>query len=159
MIGIGKKVPRLTGAIGDGGKLSLASLEGRWVVVYFYPKDNTPGCTTEAQAFRDLYPKFRRRGAEVVGVSRDSVKSHDGFACKHSLPFPLISDADETWCKAFDVIHEKVLYGKRHLGIVRSTFLIDPRGRLVAEWRGVKVPGHAEAVLASIPAHDGNTAA
>lgn len=151
MIAIGKAVPKLRGTTGDGGTLALADLAGRWVVVYFYPKDNTPGCTREAQDFRDLYPEFKKRKAEVVGVSRDSVKSHDGFACKHELPFPLVSDADEAWCKAFDVIHEKVLYGKRHMGVVRSTFLIDPEGKLAREWRNVKVPDHARAVLDATP--------
>jgi peroxiredoxin Q/BCP len=149
---IGKKAPALSGITGDSGTLKLADLEGQWIVVYFYPKDATPGCTSEAQDFRDLYPKFRKRNAEVVGVSRDSAKSHANFAAKQELPFPLVSDADETWCKAFDVIHEKVLYGKRHMGVVRSTFLIAPDGKLAAEWRGVKVPGHAQAVLDAIPA-------
>lgn len=149
---IGKKAPALSGITGDGSTLKLADLKGQWAVVYFYPKDATLGCTSEAQDFRDLYPKFRKRHAEIVGVSRDSAKSHANFAAKQELPFPLISDADETWCKAFDVIHEKVLYGKRHMGVVRSTFLIDPDGKLVAEWRGVKVPGHAQAVLDAIPA-------
>lgn len=151
MIGKGKKVPQLEGNLGDGGTLSLSSLSGKWIVVFFYPKDNTPGCTNEAKDFRDLYDRFRERGAEVVGVSRDSVRSHANFAAKHELPFPLVSDADETWCKAFDVIHEKMLYGKRYLGVVRSTFLIDPDGKLAAEWRGIKIPGHAQAVLESIP--------
>ncbi|MBD8898014.1 peroxiredoxin [Rhodanobacter sp. DHG33] len=149
---IGKKAPALSGTIGDGSTLKLADLKGQWIVVYFYPKDATPGCTNEAKDFRDLYPKFRKRSAEVVGVSRDSAKSHANFAAKQELPFPLVSDADETWCKAFDVIHEKVLYGKRHMGVVRSTFLIAPDGKLAAEWRGVKVPGHAQAVLDAIPA-------
>lgn len=148
---LGKKVPKLQGVTGDGSTLKLDSLKGQWVVVYFYPKDSTPGCTTEAKDFRDLYPKFKKRHAEIIGVSRDSVKSHANFATKQELPFPLISDADETWCGAFDVIHEKVLYGKRHMGVVRSTFLIDPDGKLAAEWRGVKVPGHAQAVLDAIP--------
>ncbi|MEW9625277.1 peroxiredoxin [Rhodanobacter geophilus] len=148
---IGKKAPALSGSTGDGSTLKLADLKGQWVVLYFYPKDATPGCTTEAKDFRDLYPKFRKRHAEIVGVSRDSAKSHANFAARQELPFPLLSDADETWCKAFDVIHEKVLYGKRHMGVVRSTFLIDPDGRLAAEWRGVKVPGHAQAVLDAIP--------
>jgi peroxiredoxin Q/BCP len=151
MLDTGNAIPNLRGALADGGTLDLTALRGRWVVVYFYPKDNTPGCTLEAQDFRDLYPQFRARKAEVVGVSRDSVKSHDNFCRKHGLTFPLVSDADETWCKAFDVVHEKVLYGKRHLGIVRSTFLIDPEGRLAQAWRGVKVPGHAPHVLGSIP--------
>lgn len=149
---IGKKPPPLKGATGDGSELSLASLKGQWVVVYFYPKDSTPGCTNEAKDFRDLHPAFLKRHAQIVGVSRDSVKSHANFAAKQELPFPLVSDPEENWCNAFDVIHEKVLYGKRHLGIVRSTFLIDPDGKLAREWRGVKVPGHAQAVLDAIPA-------
>jgi len=147
---VGKKVPSLSGITGDGSALKLASLKGQWVVVYFYPKDSTPGCTNEAKDFRDLYPAFRKRNAQVIGVSRDSPKSHANFATRHELPFPLVSDSDETWCQAFDVIHEKVLYGKHHLGIVRSTFLIDPDGKLAQEWRGVKVPGHARIVLDAI---------
>lgn len=149
---IGKPMPRLSGITGNDQELQLDELKGQWVVVYFYPKDSTPGCTTEAQGFRDLYPQFRQRQAEVIGVSRDSVKSHANFAAKQALPFPLLSDPDETWCRAFDVIHEKVLYGKRHMGIVRSTFLINPEGKLVQEWRNVKVAGHAQAVLDAIPA-------
>jgi peroxiredoxin Q/BCP len=149
---VGKKAPSLKGIIGDGTELKLASLKGRWVVIYFYPKDSTPGCTTEAQDFRDLYPSFRERDAEIIGVSRDSVKSHANFAGKQSLPFPLLSDADESWCQAFDVIHEKLLYGKKYMGVVRSTFLVDPNGKLAAEWRGVKVAGHAQTVLDAIPA-------
>ncbi|GLQ88705.1 peroxiredoxin [Dyella flagellata] len=149
---LGKKVPKLQGVTGDGSTLKLDSLKGQWVVLYFYPKDSTPGCTTEAKDFRDLHPKFKKRHAEIIGVSRDSVKSHANFTSKQELPFPLVSDADEAWCQAFDVIHEKVLYGKRHMGVVRSTFLIDPDGKLAAEWRGVKVPGHAQAVLDAIPA-------
>lgn len=149
---IGKKVPSLKGRTGDDTEMKLSDLKGQWVVIYFYPKDSTPGCTTEAQQFRDLYPAFKKRNAQVIGVSRDSVRSHANFAAKQALPFPLISDADESWCQAFDVIHEKVLYGKKHLGVVRSTFLIDPDGRLAAEWRGVKVAGHAQAVLDAIAA-------
>ncbi|MGB3747261.1 MAG: peroxiredoxin [Rhodanobacter sp.] len=152
MPAIGKKLPALKGITGDGNELKLSDYRGQWLVVYFYPKDSTPGCTNEARDFRDLHEKFRRRRAQVIGVSRDSPRSHANFAAKQELPFPLVSDADETWCRAFDVIHEKVLYGKRHLGIVRSTFLIDPDGKLAAEWRGVKVPGHAQAVLDAIPA-------
>jgi peroxiredoxin Q/BCP len=149
---IGKKAPALSGTTGDGSTLKLADLKGQWIVVYFYPKDSTPGCTSEAKDFRDLYAKFKKRNAEVIGISRDSVKSHANFATKQELPFPLVSDPDEAWCQAFDVIHEKVLYGKRHMGVVRSTFLIAPDGKLAAEWRGVKVPGHAQAVLDAIPA-------
>ena len=151
MIKIGSKVPKLAGQTADGGTLKLADLQGKWTVAYFYPKDNTTGCTREAQDFRDLYPKFKRRGAQVVGVSRDSLKSHANFAEKYDLPFPLIADTGETWCKAFDVIHEKTLYGRKFQGVVRSTFLIDPDGKLTREWRGVKVPGHAQEVLDCIP--------
>ncbi len=147
----GDRVPNLVGSTGDGATVSLKDLRGQWVVVYFYPRDNTPGCTTEAKDFRDLYPQFQKRNAQVLGVSRDSVKSHHGFSSKHELPFPLISDPDETWCKAFDVIHEKKLYGKVGLGVVRSTFLIDPEGKLNAVWRKVRVKEHARAVLDSIP--------
>jgi len=144
---LGNVVPALTAPTPEGGTLALDAFKGQWVVLYFYPKDSTPGCTTEAQQFRDLYPQLRAHGAEVLGVSRDSLKSHANFAAKQNLPFPLVSDADESWCRAFDVIHEKVLYGKRHMGVVRSTFLIDTEGTVVREWRGVKVPGHAQAVL------------
>jgi peroxiredoxin Q/BCP len=146
-LSLGKKVPKLTGALQDGGTLTLAELRGRYVVVYFYPKDNTPGCTREAQDFRDLYAQFRKHDCEIVGVSRDSVASHGKFRQKHELAFPLVADTDERWCQAFGVIGEKVLYGKHYVGVVRSSFLIDRDGVLVAEWRGVKVPGHAAAVL------------
>lgn len=145
----GKLVPHLKGTTGDGQTLELAALKGQWIVVYFYPKDSTPGCTTEAQDFRDLYPQFQARNTQVIGVSRDSEKSHANFASKQHLPFPLISDTDESWCKAFDVIHEKPgMFGNPPKpGIVRSTFLIDPEGHQVAEWRKVKVAGHAQTVL------------
>lgn len=144
---LGKQVPDLTGVTGEGQTLELASLQGQWIIVYFYPKDSTPGCTTEAQEFRDLYPQFQAAGAQIIGVSRDSQKSHANFAGKQHLPFPLVADTDEHWCTTFDVIHEKVLYGKRSMGVVRSTFLIDPQGHLAAAWRKVKVAGHAQAVL------------
>lgn len=147
MVKIGKPVPMLTGLTDTGNNLDLDSLRGKWIVIYFYPKDATPGCTTEAGDFRDLHGKFKKHGCEILGVSRDSAASHARFRAKQTLPFELIADTDEAWCKAFDVIHEKVLYGKRHLGVVRSTFLVDPHGILHAEWRGVKVPGHANAVL------------
>jgi peroxiredoxin Q/BCP len=152
MIKPGSKVPKLSGTTADGGTLKLVDFQGKWLVLYFYPKDNTTGCTREAQDFRDLYPKFKRRGVQVVGVSRDSAKSHGNFAAKHELPFPLVADTDEAWCKAFDVIREKTLYGRKFMGVVRSTFLIGPDGKLVKEWRGVKVPGHAQTVLDAIPA-------
>lgn len=144
---IGKKVPKLVGLRHDGSRIALADFADRHVVVYFYPKDNTPGCTREAQDFRDLYPKFRRRRCEIIGVSRDSAASHVRFRDKLEAPFPLVADEDEQWCRAFDVIGEKMLYGKRHVGVIRSTFLIGPGGILEAEWRKIKVPGHAQAVL------------
>lgn len=151
MLEPGDKAPALTGTTADGTPLTLASLRGKWTVVYFYPKDNTPACTNEAKDFRDLQPEFERRNAVVIGVSRDTVRTHANFAAKQKLPFSLIADTDEIWCKAFDVIHEKVLYGRHYLGIVRSTFLIDPSGRVHRRWSPVKVPGHAADVLGSIP--------
>ncbi|HEX7324693.1 MAG TPA: peroxiredoxin [Rhodanobacteraceae bacterium] len=152
MIKLGNKAPRLSGTTQAGDTLKLADQRGQWLVLYFYPKDNTTGCTREAGDFRDLYTKFRRRGAAIVGVSRDSVRSHYGFKEKLGLPFTLVADSDEAWCKAFDVIRKKKLYGREYLGVERSTFLIDPDGTLVQEWRGVKVPGHAQAVLDALPA-------
>ncbi|MBA8883917.1 peroxiredoxin [Dokdonella fugitiva] len=144
---IGKKVPRLKGVLHDGSTLALADLRGQAVVVYFYPKDNTPGCTNEAHGFRDLYKQFRKAGCEIVGVSRDSSASHAKFRDKHALPFPLVADTDETWCNAFGVLGEKTLYGRKFVGVIRSTFLVDAEGTLVEEWRNVRVPGHAAAVL------------
>lgn len=117
------------------------------LVIYFYPKDNTPGCTNEAIAFRDLYPAFRAAGAEIVGISRDSLKSHENFKAKFTLPFELLSDSEETVCKLFDVIKTKNMYGRKVLGIERSTFVIDASGGVAREWRGVKVANHAQEVL------------
>ena len=151
MLKPGKPVPALKAAT-TSGEIRLRDLHGQFVVVYFYPKDNTSGCTREAQDFRDLAAKFKKHNAVIVGVSRDSLKSHENFRAKHALPFDLIADTDETWCRAFDVIHEKKLYGKAYVGIVRSTFLIGPDSKLRHEWRGVKVPGHAEQVLAALAA-------
>ena len=125
----------------------LSDHTGRWLVLYFYPKDNTPGCTTEGIDFNALLPKFRKLGAEVLGVSRDSLKSHQNFCAKQGFGFELVSDPDETLCNAFEVIKEKQLYGRKYIGIERSTFLIDPESRVAQSWRGVKVPGHAQAVL------------
>jgi len=147
MLKVGDKVPKLKGVLKDGSAFALSSLAGKPYVIYFYPKDMTPGCTLEAQDFRDLYPKFKKRGAEIVGVSRDAPASHEKFAAKHDLKFPLVADTDEAWCNAFGVIGEKVLYGKKHVGVIRSTFLVGADGRILAEWRNVRVPGHAEAVL------------
>jgi peroxiredoxin Q/BCP len=155
MLKIGGKVPNLSGETNGGKTVTLSGLKGKFAVVYFYPKDNTTGCTREAQDFRDAAAKFAKRNAVVIGVSRDSVKSHDGFVAKHDLPFELVADVDEAWCSAFDVIKEKVLYGRRYMGVVRSTFLIGPDGRLLREWRNVKVPGHVDAVLEAITAEAG----
>ncbi|MHA6790304.1 peroxiredoxin [Pseudomonas bijieensis] len=133
----------------NGQTVSLAALKGKQVVIYFYPKDSTPGCTTEGQGFRDQYAQFQAANTEVFGISRDSLKSHENFKCKQEFPFELISDKDEAVCQLFDVIKLKKLYGKEYLGVDRSTFLIDKNGVLRQEWRGVKVPGHVDAVLAA----------
>ena len=127
--------------------VSLSQLKGKQVVIYFYPKDSTPGCTTEGQGFRDHYAEFQAANTEVFGVSRDSLKSHENFKAKQAFPFELLSDKDEALCQLFDVIKLKKLYGKEYLGVDRSTFLIDKDGVLRHQWRGVKVPGHVEAVL------------
>jgi peroxiredoxin Q/BCP len=130
----------------------LSDYRGRKIVLYFYPKDNTPGCTTEGIRFRDLYPDFQAANTEIFGVSRDSLRSHEGFRAKLEMPFQLISDPDETLCAMFDVIRSKTMYGKPVRGIDRSTFIIDASGRLVKEWRGVKVPGHVDEVLEFVKA-------
>jgi len=130
-----------------GGTWSLKDAAGRKLVIYFYPRDMTSGCTREAQDFRDRYAAFRKAAVELVGVSRDSVAAHDKFTAKESLPFALLADTDERVCRMFDVIKEKSLYGRKYLGVERSTFLLDGTARLLQEWRNVKVPGHAEAVL------------
>ncbi len=146
---IGQAVPDFTG-VTNQGDISLASLQGKQVVLYFYPKDSTPGCTTQAQGFRDLYDEFKQAGCEIIGVSRDSLKSHANFTEKQQIPFPLIADTDETLCQMFDVIKMKNMYGKQVRGIERSTFLIDQDGSLKQEWRGLKVPGHVDAVLQAV---------
>ena len=152
MLNTGDRVPDLPLALDDGATASLHDYHGRWLVLYFYPKDNTPGCTREGQDFAALHGRLRKAGAEVLGVSRDSVRTHANFRAKHGFPFPLASDADEALCNAFGVIQEKSLYGRRYMGVVRSTFLVDPDGRIHQQWRGLKVPGHAEAVLAALKA-------
>ena len=148
---IGKKVADFS-IPSTAGTFKLSAQKGNPVVLYFYPKDNTPGCTTEGENFRDLHKSFAKSGAVVAGVSRDSLKSHESFKAKMEFPFELLSDADEALCKQFDVIKMKNMYGKQVRGIVRSTFLIGPDGTLVQEWRGVKVSGHADAVLAAVKA-------
>ncbi len=130
-----------------GSTFTLFAARGKQQLLYFYPKDNTPGCTSEALQFRDLYPAFQAAGCEVAGISRDSLKSHENFKTKYALPFPLLSDADETVCNMFGVMKQKMMYGKQVKGIERSTFLFDKDGRLLQEWRAVKAEGHAQQVL------------
>jgi len=146
----GSRTTDSTLQLDSGESVLLSDYRGRWLVLYFYPKDNTSGCTAEGLDFSALYPKFRRAGCEILGVSRDSARSHAGFRAKHAFAFGLVSDADEALCRAFDVIKEKTMYGRKVLGIERSTFLIDPEGTVARAWRSVKVPGHAEAVLAAL---------
>src|SRR5882757_2230365 len=144
---IGGKIKDFSLPSSGGGTWSSKSAAGRKLVIYFYPKDMTSGCTRESQDFRDQHAAFRKAGTQIVGVSRDSVASHEKFKEKEQLPFALLSDTDEQLCKLFDVIKEKSLYGRKYLGIERSTFLLDASGVLRNEWRKVKVPGHAEEVL------------
>jgi peroxiredoxin Q/BCP len=133
-----------------GEPIRLDDFVGSPVVIYFYPRDNTPGCTKEGEAFRDHHGQFAELGCRILGVSRDSLKSHEKFADKHDFPFPLIADPGETLCRQFDVIKEKNMYGKKVMGIERSTFLFDETGRLAREWRKVRVPGHVEEVLDAV---------
>jgi peroxiredoxin Q/BCP len=140
----------------SGQQVALSALKGQQVVIYFYPKDSTPGCTTEGQGFRDQYTEFQAANTLIFGVSRDSLKAHENFKAKQQFPFELISDADEALCQLFAVIKLKKLYGKEYLGIERSTFLLDTAGVLRQEWRGIKVPGHVDAVLLAAQAlHQG----
>jgi peroxiredoxin Q/BCP len=148
---VGKKVADFAAAA-TGGPFKLSAHKGHPVVLYFYPKDNTPGCTTEGADFRDLHKQFTKLGAVIAGVSRDSLKSHEGFKAKMDFPFELISDDDEKLCAQFDVIKMKNMYGKKVRGIERSTFLIGPDGKLAREWRKVKVDGHAAEVLEAVKA-------
>jgi len=145
-VAIGRKIPDFSAA-STGGEIRASNLKGRKLVLFFYPKDNTPGCTAEAGEFRDNHAAFVAAGAVVLGASRDSMKSHDGFKAKLGLPYELISDPDEALCQLFGVIRQKTMYGKQVRGIERSTFVIDAAGKLVREWRGVKVPGHVSEVL------------
>lgn len=148
-INIGDKVPNFT-ASSNKGTISLQDYSGKYVVLYFYPKDNTPGCTVEANDFKTLYTKFQAKNAQIIGVSRDTLNSHNKFECKYELPFPLLADTDSKVCDLFGVINTKSIFGKTALGLVRSTFLIDPNGKLIQEWRKVKVANHAEEVLAAL---------
>ncbi|MBI4757102.1 MAG: peroxiredoxin [Betaproteobacteria bacterium] len=149
MLSLDQAVPDFSASSTDG-TFSLAEHSGKPLVIYFYPKDSTPGCTTEAQQFRDLYPQFAAAGCAVVGVSRDGIKSHQTFKGRLGLPFQLLSDADERLCELFGVIRLKNLYGKQVRGIERSTFVIDAAGHLRHEWRGLKADGHAAQVLEAV---------
>lgn len=140
-------VPEFSATMTGSQGFTLSDYKGKTIVLYFYPKDNTPGCTTESIRFRELYPEFQKANTEIFGISRDSIRSHDGFRAKLDLPFQLISDPDETVCIMFDVMKMKNMYGKQARGVERSTFVIDGSGTLVKEWRGVKVPGHVDEVL------------
>jgi len=146
-IALGQKVPNFKIPSSNGEEFSLADLKGKKVVLYFYPKDNTPGCTTEGIEFNELLPQFKKQNAEVIGISRDSLKSHDKFICKYDFKFQLLSDEEEAVCKLFDVIKEKNMYGKKVLGIERSTFVIDENQKLVGEFRKIKAQGHAKEML------------
>jgi Peroxiredoxin len=149
-VALDRKVPAFALPATGGRKWKLADTGGKKLVVYFYPKDSTSGCTKEGEAFRDLYAKFRKAGAEIVGVSPDSVASHEKFKAKFGFPFELLADEDKVLCQVFDVWKQKSMYGRKYMGVERSTFLIDARGVLRREWRKVKVPGHAEEVLAAL---------
>jgi peroxiredoxin Q/BCP len=151
-IKLGDKIPAMTVATTQNEKLKLSSLKGQNLVIYFYPKDNTPGCTTEGQNFRDAYKEFKKHNTEIFGVSRESLKSHQNFITKQDFPFDLISDPDEELCNAFEVIKEKNMYGKKYMGIERSTFVFDEKGKLRHEIRKVKVKGHVDEVLELVKA-------
>lgn len=140
-------VPDFTATATSAMEVSLSALKGSNVVIYFYPKDSTPGCTTQGQDFRDMHEQFQALDTVIFGVSRDKIRSHENFKAKQEFPFELITDSEETLCQLFDVIKEKNMYGKKHMGIERSTFLIDKKGVLIREWRKVKVKGHVEEVL------------
>lgn len=149
-ISVGQPVADFSLPATGGQTLSLSQFRGQYLVLYFYPKDATPGCTTESQDFRDQYAEFQAENAVILGVSRDGVKSHENFRAKHGFPFDLLSDKEQTLCQQFAVMKEKNMYGKKVMGIERSTFLIDPEGVLQREWRKVKVDGHVSAVLAAL---------
>ncbi|MCE7032655.1 peroxiredoxin [Lysobacter sp. GX 14042] len=149
----GSKVPAdLELVLSDDSTTTLGDYAGKWLVLYFYPKDHTPGCTTEGRDFDALLPEFQALGAEILGISRDSAKTHSNFRAKQGFRFELVADREETVCNAFGVIAEKNMYGRKVMGIVRSTFLIDPRGVVAHRWQPVKVPGHAQAVLDELKA-------
>ena len=146
----GKKCPKFSGDATGEISISNKDFEGKNLIIFFYPKDNTPGCTLEGQDFRDNYKEFTRLNAEILGVSRDSIKSHENFKDKQGFPFQLLSDPDEVMCKSFDVMREKSMYGKKYIGVDRSTFLINSNGLVEKEWRSVKVKGHVLEVLQAL---------
>jgi peroxiredoxin Q/BCP len=146
-VAVGKKVPAFSSLVTGGGSWKSSAVAGKNLVIYFYPRDNTTGCTKEGEAFRDLAPAFAKANTSILGVSTDSIASHEKFKAKYGFPFELLSDEQQQLCQLFDVIKEKSMYGRKFIGVERSTFLIDSGGVLRQEWRKVKVPGHAEAVL------------
>ena len=146
----GKKCPNFQGECTSGLTLSNKDFVGKNLVIYFYPKDSTPGCTTEGNEFTDNYKIFKKLGTEILGVSRDSIKSHENFKSKQSFPFELLSDADEKMCNDFDVMKMKSMYGREYMGVDRSTFLINKKGNIIREWRSVKVKGHVDEVLTAV---------
>jgi peroxiredoxin Q/BCP len=150
---LGLTVPEFTAAMTSNKTFQLSDYRGKKLVIYFYPKDNTPGCTTESIDFRNKYAEFVAHNTEIIGVSRDSLKSHENFKAKLEMPFELISDADETLCTMFNVMKMKNMYGKKVRGVERSTFVIDESGTLIKEWRGIRVPGHIDEVIQFIQAH------
>lgn len=146
----GKKCPSFKAEATNNQTLSNTSFAGKNLVIYFYPKDSTPGCTSEGQEFRDNYKEFKKMNTEILGVSRESIKSHENFKLKQNFPFELLSDPDEKVCKAFDVMKLKSMYGREYMGVDRSTFIIDEKGKIQTEWRGVKVKGHVQEVLEAV---------
>ncbi len=149
---VGKSVPDFELPGTADTRFRMSEMKGKAVVLYFYPKDNTPGCTSESQDFRDLYPEFVGAGAEIFGISRDSLKSHENFKAKYGFPFELLSDTDGNACNLFDVLKEKFMYGRKTIGIERSTFLVGKDGKLAREWRKVRVAGHVDEVLEAVRA-------
>jgi len=146
----GKKCPKFKAECTSELNLSNEDFIGKNLVIYFYPKDSTPGCTTEGQEFRDSYKLFKKMNTEILGVSRESIKSHEKFKSNQSFPFELLSDPDEKVCKAFDVMKLKSMYGREYMGVDRSTFIVDSSGKIQKEWRGVKVKGHVQEVLEAV---------
>ena len=147
---LGKKSPKFKAECTSNKTISSEDFLGKNLVLYFYPKDSTPGCTTEGQEFRDAFKKFKSLNTEILGVSRESIKSHENFKAKQNFPFELLSDPDEKVCKAFDVMKLKSMYGREYMGVDRSTFIIDSSGKVQKEWRGVKVKGHVQEVLEAL---------